>query len=131
MTSSLPTPEERRRSLETELDRLLPILVGLGVEKVLLIGSVARGTVHSMSDLDLMVIAGIEERFLDRLERFHEALAPRVSLDLLVYTPAELRELESWSSFVNEALKTARVLYDARSPSASQALAGAGPPRPR
>jgi predicted nucleotidyltransferase len=115
MTAVLPSVEERRRLLQSEIDRYLPILIRLGARKVVLIGSLASGVVHEMSDLDLIVILETPERFLDRLERLWDALDPRVSLDLLVYTPPELDDLKTWSSFIDQALKTGKVLHDAGS----------------
>lgn len=102
--------------LQEELDRCLPILIRLGAERVILIGSMASGRVHTLSDLDLIVVLKSQEKFFDRLARVQEALDPKVPLDLLVYTPEEFEELETWSSFIDHALKTGKVLFDVRSP---------------
>ena len=115
MKAVLPRAGERRQLLQSEVDRYLPILVRLGAERVILIGSLASGRVHELSDLDLIVVLETKDRFLDRLERLWEALDPRVSLNLLVYTPQEFVEIQTWSSFIDHALKTGKVLHDARS----------------
>jgi predicted nucleotidyltransferase len=130
MKMVLPTALERRQLLEDEVARCLPILVRLGAEKVILIGSLARGRVNPLSDLDLIVVLETSERFLDRLERVREALDAKVSLDLFVYTPREFRELQTWSSFLDHALKEGKVLYDGGPAGGVRTLAGASAPRP-
>ena len=110
------------------MERYLPILVKLGAQSVILIGSLASGRVHALSDLDLIVILETNERFLDRLERVRDALDPKVALDLFVYTPREFEELKTWSSFLDHALKNGKVLYDGRSKLRSPAMVGPGSP---
>ncbi|MCZ6794456.1 MAG: nucleotidyltransferase domain-containing protein [Planctomycetota bacterium] len=128
MVLNLPTGEERRRLLDEEVRRYLPILVDLGAEKVILIGSLASGCVHGMSDLDLIVVLETEERFLDRLERVQDALDPRIGLDLLVYSPREFQELQAASSFLEHALSTGKVLYDGGLSRGITKVAGTGAP---
>ncbi|MBI2370146.1 MAG: nucleotidyltransferase domain-containing protein [Deltaproteobacteria bacterium] len=105
----------RREKLEAELKRMLPLLEAQGVEKIILIGSMAEGHIGATSDLDLIVIHRTSQRFLDRLDTFYRLLAPRVALDLLVYTPEEFQEMARTSSFVRAAQRRGKVLYEAGS----------------
>ena len=48
--------QERREKLNNELNRMLPMIIEIGVEKVILIGSMATGKTHSLSDINLIII---------------------------------------------------------------------------
>lgn len=80
--------------------------------RVILFGSHARGTAHSGSDLDLLVIEPeIESRNAEYV-RLRNALGELgVPVDLIVYRSAEA---EKWSrvpgTFVRDALREGRVL---------------------
>src|SRR3972149_4117787 len=69
-------------------------LKGSIAKKAILFGSYARGDADEYSDIDLIVVADTERRFVQRFEDFWPLLdaAPR-PMDLLVYTPAELQEM--------------------------------------
>src|SRR6266850_8330023 len=84
--------ERRRRRLQEELERITQALPDLGVKRVLLFGSLARGQVRGQSDLDLILIVDTGEPFVERCARFYAALEPRIGVDLLVYTPAEFED---------------------------------------
>ena len=72
-------------------------LPGLGVRRAIFFGSLARGDVGGQSDLDLIFIADTRERFPERCRRFYEALAPRVGMDVLVYTLEEFEAMRGTS----------------------------------
>ncbi|MFW5821979.1 MAG: nucleotidyltransferase domain-containing protein [Tangfeifania sp.] len=82
--------------------------------KILLIGSYASGTQNKDSDLDLLIVTDSD------LPRHHRAFNIRKSLigneiplDILVYTPDEFESEKNENySFINSALKNARLLYD-------------------
>lgn len=105
--------DERRVRLETELRRILAELPRLGVEKAILFGSLASGSVGGTSDLDLILVAESEERFTRRLERFYRALNPSVALDLFVYTPEEFAAMAETNPFVRAAVARGKVVYEA------------------
>lgn len=64
------------------------------------------------SDADLLVVIPTEKGFLDRTADLYQLLAPRVDLDLVVYTPEEFERLRG-RPFVRRALREGRVLYAA------------------
>ncbi|MEW6230305.1 MAG: nucleotidyltransferase domain-containing protein [Bacillota bacterium] len=104
--------ETRRRRLTGELQRIVAILKGRGVEKIILFGSLASGSVGSASDIDLIVVEKTDKRFPDRLDEAYSAVQPRVAKDILVYTPEEIERLKESSSFVRQILREGIMLYE-------------------
>jgi len=104
--------EERRKQLEEELQRVLPLIIRSGVKKVILVGSLAKGEVHRTSDIDLIIVKETKKRFMDRLDEFYSLLIPRVAMDIFVYTPEEFERMKEESHFLKVALKQGKVLYE-------------------
>jgi predicted nucleotidyltransferase len=104
--------ERRKKVLQDELKHILPQIISLGVEKVILFGSLVRDTIHRSSDIDLIVIKKTDRKFLDRLEELYRHLTPRVGIDILVYTPEEFGEMMQSNDFIKSVLKEGRVLYE-------------------
>lgn len=105
--------EARRARLEAELRRVVGELPRLGVLKAIVFGSLASGRVAPTSDLDLILVVRSEERYTARLERFYQALVPRVALDLFVYTPEEFDAMAEVNPFVRAAVAHGRAIYEA------------------
>jgi len=103
---------QRQQELLDELDRITAILRARDVEKVIVFGSLARGETTATSDIDLIVIQETDKGFLDRIGEIYSAVTPRKAVDILAYTPQEIRYLEGSSSFVRKALSEGRVLYE-------------------
>lgn len=103
---------ERAKQLLAELDRILPLIIKCGVEKVILFGSLVGGNTHRCSDIDLLIVKKTRKRFLDRPDEFFEATDCCCAVDFLIYTPAELKRLEKSRRFVREILATGKVLYE-------------------
>ncbi len=102
-----------REALEAQLSDIRRRLPGMGVQKAILFGSLARGDVTPFSDLDLIIVQETDARFLDRLEPFYAGLDLRVDADILVYTPEELAEMQTWNRFIQQALREGKVIYEA------------------
>jgi len=107
--------ELNRELLEAQLSEIRRRLAGMGVRKAILFGSLARDEVTPFSDLDLIIVQETDARFLDRLEPFYAGLDLRVDADILVYTPEELAELQTWNPFIQQAMREGRVIYEAES----------------
>ena len=60
-------------------------------ERIILFGSHARG--EPAADIDVVILKSTPERFLDRLKRVYERWTLPVSVDILVYTPAEWEQM--------------------------------------
>lgn len=104
-----------RESLEAQLSDIRRRLADMGVQKAILFGSLARGDVTPFSDLDLIIVQDTDARFLDRLEPFYAELDLQVDADILVYTPEELAELQTWNPFIQQVMREGKVIYETES----------------
>ncbi len=109
----MPGKAERREKIRQELDRILPIIKQMGVEKVILFGSAARGNTGSHSDIDLIIVKETDKPFIRRPDEFYAAVNPRVALDILVYTPEEFETLKTVNPFIYRAVNEGRIIYEA------------------
>ena len=105
-----------REALKAQLAEVRRRLADMDVQKAILFGSLARDDVTPFSDLDLIIVQETDARFLDRLEVFYAGLDLRVDADILVYTPEELAEMQTWNPFIQRALREGEVIYEAESP---------------
>ena len=82
-------------------------------DRIILFGSHASGRADRDSDIDLLVVKETALRPVDRHVEVERLLSDRlVALDLIVYTPRELRELyAAGSSLIAEIMESGRVLY--------------------
>ncbi len=107
--------DSRKELLERELERVTEILKkDYAPEKLILFGSLASGEVGEWSDLDLVIIKETDKRFLERIEEVLKLLRPRIALDVLVYTPEEIKEMvEEKNYFISEeVLGKGEIIYD-------------------
>jgi predicted nucleotidyltransferase len=104
--------QKRREKLEAELQRIILDIIKLGVEKIILFGSLSSGNVHKSSDIDLIIVKKTEKKFLERLEEFYNYLNLEVGVDILVYTPEEFEEMKENNPFIMSALKHGRIIYE-------------------
>ena len=83
-------------------------------EQVILFGSYARGEAKEGSDVDLLVIAESELPRFKRSRELYKSIRPYpFSMDLIVYTPAEVRKARtSPHSFISTALQDGKLLYE-------------------
>lgn len=80
---------------------------------VILFGSYARGQATEHSDVDLLVIAeSALPRFKRSRELYRQFRPYPFSMDLLVYTPAEVEQgKDSPVSFVSKVLREGKIVY--------------------
>ncbi|NJK52041.1 MAG: nucleotidyltransferase domain-containing protein [Leptolyngbyaceae cyanobacterium SU_3_3] len=104
----------RQQLLETELDRYVSVLREIyDPRSIRVFGSMATGTVHEWSDIDLVIVKETNQRFLERTKEVLRLLQPKVGLDVLVYTPAEFEQLCQERAFVrDEIVNKGKVLYE-------------------
>ena len=95
-------------------ERLIPLFRRYNIQKAILFGSFARGEPSRRSDLDLILIQETDRRFLDRYEGLLLELGKQIpdrDLDLLIYTPEELKRLSD-RPFIAGALREGKVIYE-------------------
>ena len=106
--------ERRRyaRALERAIETAAAVLGRMPeVERVILIGSAARGRRDLFTDLDLVVVMRTDEPFPRRGARLIPELDLGVDADLLVYTPDEFERMRH-TPFLRRALEAGRILYE-------------------
>src|SRR3989338_11291062 len=100
--------ETQLRSIVEEYVKLLQ-REGITVEKVYLYGSYARGSAHADSDIDLVIISKDFDGYdsLELLEMLSQvAWKCDAPLEVLGYTPEEIRKNEGKSIFWDEIRST-------------------------
>jgi predicted nucleotidyltransferase len=82
--------------------------------KVVLFGSYAYGRPGPDSDVDLLVVMSLDGNPVDKSVEMRLRLNPRFPLDLLVRTPAKIKErLAMGDDFIKDILDRGKVLYEA------------------
>ena len=90
------------------------IAVAFLPQRIVLFGSHASGTADDESDVDLLIITDFMSRRWEYSSRIRARVRPTFALDLLVRSPAELKQrLEMGDPFISEIIDRGRVLYEA------------------
>jgi len=92
---------------EEVCDFLRRRLEAKGVTEAYLFGSFARGCPGAWSDVDLIVVAESDLPFVERPREYADLQDLGVPVDVLVYTPGEMRRLRQeeggfWSEVASE-----------------------------
>lgn len=98
--------------LKSELERICQELTRLGALLVVLFGSSAKGDPGLDSDIDLIVVMESGLGFVERTAEIYRRVQPRVGADILVYTPAEFKEMRKHNAFVIRALAEGEILFE-------------------
>lgn len=87
---------------------------GYNPDKIILFGSYAKGTANEDSDVDLLVIKETDTPRPERTFQVRKMLyGMMIPLDILVYTPIEIRESQkSKLNFLHEVLTTGKTVYE-------------------
>jgi len=111
------TVEERRKSLQDELVRIIEVIKAeYRPEKIILFGSLAGGEMHEWSDIDLLIVKETTKRPIERNIELFRLIQPKVGIDLFIYTPQEYEYLlKEKVSFLLNILKTGKTVYEKRS----------------
>jgi len=101
--------------IEQELRRIVERLIPLGVQRIVLFGSHARGDFHEGSDIDLFIVHDTPGRFVERIGRVLEVMDSSLTVEPLVYTPAEVDQMRArGSGLLADVEREGRVLYERR-----------------
>ena len=117
MRSSLLIPDDKTYipTITQIRESFAPIVAKAGARKAVVFGSYARGNADRYSDLDIIIIHDTDKGFFDRASDFSDIHAAWTrSLDMLIYTPDELREmLAQRRPFIEMALEDGVIIYEA------------------
>jgi predicted nucleotidyltransferase len=84
-------------------------------ERIILFGSYAYGRPSPDSDVDLLVVMPYRGHSARKAAEILEEVSPRMSVDLLVRTPKQVRQRLAWNDFfMREIVERGKVLYAAR-----------------
>ena len=112
LLSKIQLKKERRRArLQEALDALVKELAALGVRRIILFGSFARGDVDVSSDLDLLVIMPSDKTGRQWRDLIYGTVERTGAADLIIFNEKELRENLPVSSFLQRAVK-GKVVYE-------------------
>src|SRR5512136_411250 len=100
--------------LEVLAARLRPLFRKHSVLRAIIFGSMGRGEATRRSDVDLLIVQETDRPFLDRYDDLLQEVvreAPGRDVDLLIYTPNELRDAAE-RPFIATVLKEGKVIYE-------------------
>ena len=84
-------------------------------EKIILFGSYGSGTYSENSDIDLLIIKETDKHPIWRRVEARKASKVKIPMDIIVYTPSEIKKLlKDNSFFILDVLKEGKVLYERR-----------------
>ena len=90
------------------------IVEGFNPQKIILFGSYAYGKSNADSDIDLLVVMPYEGNELEQMVKVRRRLKSTFPLDVLVKTPAQLKERsEMGDFFIREIIEKGKILYEA------------------
>ena len=81
---------QRKKILESEIERFISEMPQFGAKKVILIGDMVNGKINIDSGIELIITQNIDKPFKDRSDFWITHLRPSVKTDFYVYTPEEL-----------------------------------------
>lgn len=86
-------------------------------QRIILFGSYAYGKPTRDSDVDLLVIMPLKGNGADQATRIRLKLRAPFPMDLLVRSPAKIRQRLAWGDcFIQEVLEKGTVLYETSHP---------------
>jgi predicted nucleotidyltransferase len=81
------------------------------VQRAILFGSYAEGRRDLFTDLDILIVMESPLSFIARTAEMYQYLTAPVDMDLLVYTPEELRRHRD-RGFIRQALEKGTTIYE-------------------
>ncbi len=113
MTGLQETPSPKPSNGTSKVDRVVDSLMAYEPEKIILLGSVARGDADEFSDIDLIIVKKTETRFIQRQVDATNMVPRDISVDIFVYTPEEFQNMiDDDNPFIERALAEGIVLYE-------------------
>jgi predicted nucleotidyltransferase len=103
--------EERRAKLERCLDFIVDRLKGMGAQKIILFGSLARGDVDVNSDLDLFVLMPSTKTGKKWMDIIYSTVERKIASHIIVFNQEEFQKELPTSCFLENILK-GKVVYE-------------------
>ena len=99
--------------LQKEISKIARAIVkGYRPEKLILFGSMVSGKIRSDSDVDFLVIKDTRKNAWERLNDVDRYIEHTFPVDVLVYTPKEIKtRLSTGDFFIEGILKNGKVIY--------------------
>jgi len=106
-------PTLSRDKLQAKIDLITQRIVeNYEPEKIILFGSVARGETNRDSDIDLFIVKKTNETRRHRGLEVGKLFLPRdFSLDVIVYTPEEVKDSYQNNFFIREIIDNGKIIY--------------------
>lgn len=87
----------------------------LNPDLVLLFGSFATGDINEGSDVDILIVAGFKEPFLDRIRTLMDINTFKIPIEPVGYTVKEFFEMKRKKNpFIIEVLEKGKIIYKSR-----------------
>lgn len=102
---------QRLQFLKEELDKNIELMPQLGVEKVVLLNSLAVDCIEPDTGLKIVVVMEIDRPFVERSDFFYSHLCPDVLVEFIVYTPDEFQQLRKDDYYLNKEIENGEVIY--------------------
>jgi predicted nucleotidyltransferase len=110
----VPTIDVRERiPTEAIAEIARQIVKRFNPKKIILFGSYAYGTPRPESDIDLLIIMDTSIREIQQAQQIRQFLNPLFGLDLIVYSPDNLKKRLDWGDqFLHEIVSRGKLLYE-------------------
>lgn len=107
----IPSHRPTQAEIDAELTNLVEMLKPYAPQRIILHGSLARGDWNRASDIDLIIIKDTDRPFTKRISDVIGLCQTVLSVEPLVYTPAEITSmLATGNSFLEKALREGKDL---------------------
>ena len=79
---------------------------------VVLFGSFATGDINEGSDIDILVVAGFKEDFMDRIRTLMDLNKFKIPIEPVGYTPEEFNQMKNRKNpFIIEVTEKGKIMY--------------------
>lgn len=79
---------------------------------VILFGSFATGDINEGSDIDILVVAGFKEEFMDRIRTLMDLNTFKIPIEPVGYTPEEFNQMKNRKNpFIIEVTEKGKIMY--------------------
>jgi len=102
--------QQRRRLLETELERIAAEVPPFGALRMYAVGDLAAGTVRPETELELVIVQITDAPYHRRADFWVTHLRPRLGVRFLIYTPEEFEALAEVDPVLRDAQLAGRVI---------------------